>query len=193
MKWLAVALFLAAPFWETKTPREWTEQELETLLTDSPWAAMVAAPGDAPPVQVYLASAGPMQQAEAERIRRQPRNGAKPPTDMDLEYQAWMRENRATSIVVAIAILRLNDGQLEEESQRMQDESVMRIGRKKFKMTGYFPPTAGDPYLRLAFPRKVAEADKNVRFDLYIPGAPMPYRSIEFKIRDMMVNGRLEI
>ncbi|MDA0206201.1 MAG: hypothetical protein O3A53_06425 [Acidobacteria bacterium] len=32
------ALLLAAGFWEKKGPQEWTNEEVETILTDSPWA-----------------------------------------------------------------------------------------------------------------------------------------------------------
>lgn len=196
MKWAAIALFLAAPFWETKAPADWTERELETLLTDSPWAQMMQAPGKdpGPPVELYLATAAPMEQAEQERDRRYKRNRPNAvPDDMTLEYRAWLRENRGTAIVVAIGIAKRQGVDVEEDAKRMEDECVMRVGRKKFKMTGHFPPTASDPYLRLAFPREVTAADKSVIFELYLPGVPIPYRSAEFKTRDMVINGKLEI
>ncbi len=56
MAWLVFTLaFLAAPFWETKAPADWTDSELQRMLTDSPWAQMVTAPGqvEAPAVQMY--------------------------------------------------------------------------------------------------------------------------------------------
>ncbi|HUA82902.1 MAG TPA: hypothetical protein VMB85_03520 [Bryobacteraceae bacterium] len=201
MKWLAVALVTmallgAAPFWETKAPADWTEDELITLFTNSPWAQMVEAPAGspAPPVQVYLATAGPMQQGEAERDRRYRRKRPHEQTDeMTLEYRAWLRENGAQSIVLAIAIPKGQDALAEQDSQRMEDECVMHVGRRKFKMTGHFPPTGSDPYLRLAFPRQVKESDKSVSFDLYLPGVPIPYRSVEFRVKDMIMNGKLEI
>lgn len=196
MKWLAVALFLAAPFWETKAPADWSEQELITLLTDSPWAQMAAAPdgGKAAPVQVYLATAAPMEQAELERDRRYKRKHPNaPPDDMTLEYRAWLKENRATSIVLAVAIPNIFADDAAQDSQRMQQECIMEIGRKKIKMTGDFPPTASDPYLRLAFPRAVTEKDKRVTFELYLPGVPLPYRTVEFNVRDMILNGKLEM
>ena len=189
MKWLAVAFFLTAPFWETKAPADWTEEELQSLLTDSPWAQMSNAPGDGPAVQVYLATAGPMEQAEQERERRFRRKRPNEQTDeTTLEYREWLQENRANSIVVAIAVPKF-----DTDTQRMEEECLMRVGRKKFKMTGHFPPTAHDPFLRIAFPREVKASDKNLTFDLYLPGAPIPYRSVEFKVRDMVVGGKLEI
>ena len=69
----------------------------------------------------------------------------------------------------------------------------MIVGRKKYKMTGHFPPSAGDPYLRIAFPREVTAADKSVNFELYVPGVGIPFRSVEFRVKDMTVKGKLEI
>ena len=189
MKWLAVACFLAAPFWETKASSDWTDQELQLLLTDSPWAQMADAQGNGPAVQVYLATAGPIEQAERERDRRFRRKRPNESTDeMTLEYQAWLRENRANSIVLAVAVPKI-----EDDTQRIEEGCVMRVGRKKFKVTGHFPPTPTDPFLRLAFPREVKASDKSVTFELYLPGVPIPYRSVEFKVRDMVVGGKLEI
>src|ERR1017187_11017459 len=62
--WLAL---LASPFWETKAPSEWTDAQIELLLHDSPWAEMAE---PAPAVQVYLATARPLREAEAELARR---------------------------------------------------------------------------------------------------------------------------
>jgi hypothetical protein len=196
MKWLAVALFLAAPFWEAKAPADWTEQELLTLFTDSPWAQMIPPPGDskAPPVEAYLATAAPMAEAEIERDRRYKRKHPnETPDDMTLEYRAWLKENRANSIVLAIAIPNVLADNIAQDSERMQQECVMEVGRKKIKMTGDFPPTATDPYLRLAFPREVTAKDKRVTFELYLPGVPLPYRTVEFNVRDMILNGKLEM
>jgi len=75
----------------------------------------------------------------------------------------------------------------------MEEESVMRVGRKKFKMTGHFPPSPSDPYLRMAFPRQVTVNDKAVSFELYLPGVAIPFRAIEFTLKDMLVRGKLEL
>jgi hypothetical protein len=197
MKWLVLfACLAAAPFWESKAPADWTETELLTLLTDSPWAQMMQTPGQTPgpPVQVYLATAAPMQQAEQERERRYvSKRPNAVPDEMTLEYRAWLKENRDKSIVIAIGIPKIQGIDMEMDTQKMQEECVMHVGRKKFKMSGHFPPTASDPFLRIAFPREVTATEKSVTFDLYIPGVTIPYRSAEFKIRDMIVNGKLEI
>ena len=195
---LPLLLFLfAAPFWEAKTPADWTENELEQLFTDSPWAQMVTAPGraaPAPSVQVYLATAALMEQAERERDRRyREKRPASAPDVLAEDYQAWLKENRETQIVLAVRMA-TNAGFFDErEVRRMEEECVMRVGRKKFKTTGHFPPSAGDPYLRLAFPREVQSRDKTVVFELYLPGVPIPEREVEFSVKEMMVRGKLEM
>jgi hypothetical protein len=71
----------------------------------------------------------------------------------------------------------------------MEKESVLRIGRRKYRMTGHFPPAPTDPYLRLVFPREVDPQDKSLRFELYLPGVPSPYRWAEFRLREMRYRG----
>ena len=199
MYWFLLLLSLAAPFWETKASADWTDAEVASLLTDSPWAQMVFAPGknSAPPIQVYLATATPIEQAEHERnvraARRRP-PAAKPVEDQFAEeYRAWLEDNRVTQIVVAVRIANNKGFFDEKEMHSMEEESVMHVGRKKFKMTGHFPPSASDPYLRMAFPREVTASDKTVSFDLSLPGVEMPFRQIEFKVKDLIVGGKLEI
>lgn len=200
--WFFLLSLLAAPFWESKAPADWSGNELVLLLTDSPWAQMVAAPasttgGAAPALQIYLATAGPAAAAEREIARRAERArkpGAPVKEDpLAEEYRAWFEDNRATQIVLAVRIANNRGFSDEKETRHMEEESVMRVGRKKFKITGHFPPSAGDPYLRLAFPRQVKASDKTVSFDLYLPGVSMPFREVEFAVKDLMVNGMLEI
>jgi hypothetical protein len=195
---LAMLLMLVASFWETKAPADWTDNELLVLFTDSPWAQMAEASvkdSHGAPVQVYIASAGPMQAAEKERERRYIRKGNGLPAEspMDTEYRLWLEDNLAKQIVVAVRIPRTKDFDDGAQTKHMEDESVMRVGRRRFKMTGNFPPTQRDPYLRIAFPREVLVSDKAVAFELYVPGATPPYRSAEFKVKDMIVKGKLEL
>ncbi|MDP9113473.1 MAG: hypothetical protein M3O20_07300, partial [Acidobacteriota bacterium] len=79
MTWLLALLLLIDPFWQSKAPREWTDPDLAQFLTDSPWAQMSAVPGKAQvgknsgssqPIQVYIATAGPVVKAVAESDRR---------------------------------------------------------------------------------------------------------------------------
>ncbi|MGD1092182.1 MAG: hypothetical protein ABSB35_09335 [Bryobacteraceae bacterium] len=195
---LLLTLF-AGPFWEARPPAEWSDTELENILTDSPWAEMVAAGGNAnvPPVQVYLATAAPIALAETEydlrQKRRRPAN-AKPVEDpFAEEYQAWLEDNRASQIIAAVRVGRNPAFSDQREVHRMEEESIMRVGRKKFKMTGHFPPSPSDPYLRMAFPRQVTVNDKAVSFELYLPGVPIPFRAVEFTVKDMLFHGRLEM
>jgi hypothetical protein len=67
------------------------------------------------------------------------------------------------------------------------------VGRKRLKMTGHFPPSPSDPYLRMAFPRQVTVNDKTVSFELYLPGVAIPFRAIQFTLKDMLVRGKLEM
>jgi hypothetical protein len=197
MMWLALLFLFASPFWETKAPADWTDNEVAALLTDSPWAQTMIASGkgEGAPVQIYFATAAPMQQAERERDRRfkRKRNGPAQTDELAEEYRVWMEDNRATQIVIAVAVGNNPGFSNDRETRQMEQESVMRVGRKKFKMTGHFPPSANDPYLRLAFPRQVAPGDKTITFDLYLPGVELPFRSAEFPVKEMMLKGKPEM
>jgi hypothetical protein len=196
MKLVAMLFFLAASFWETKAPSDWTDDELIRMFTDSPWGQMAEGTGASKDshvaaVQVYLATAGPMREAEKQRELRYLRKVVETP--MDTEYRLWLEDNRATQIVVAVRIPRTKDFDDASATKRMEEESVMRVGRKKYKVTGHFPPTANDVYLRMAFPREVQATDKMVTFELYLPGVTPPFRTVEFRVKDMMVKGKLEM
>ena len=132
-----------------------------------------------------------MREAEKQRELRYLRKVVETP--MDTEYRLWLEDNRATQIVVAVRIPRTKDFDDASATKRMEEESVMRVGRKKYKVTGHFPPTANDVYLRMAFPREVQATDKMVTFELYLPGVTPPFRTVEFRVKDMMVKGKLEM
>ncbi len=188
-------LLFADPYWVSQRPAEWSDAQIIALLSSSPWAQAVDGPTpNAPPVQVYLATAGPIRLAEQERDRRiAARRKPGTPVPENIEYRLWMEDNQATQIVLAVYIQN-NKGFLDEkEVQRMEQETSMRAGKKKIKMTGSFPPSDSDPYLRLAFPRQVDLSDKSLLFELYLPGVPAPYRNAEFKLKDMVSNGKLEL
>jgi hypothetical protein len=174
--------WLAAPFWETTAPRDWTSEQVQLLLNDSPWA-QAAEPK--PEVQIYLATASPVQQAEAELARRR----AKPLGD---DYLDYIRQEGSQNVVLAIAYRDWTALEDAEESRRMQDESIMKVGRKKYQMVGHFPPTPSDRFLRLVYPRVATSADKTVTFELYLPGNG-PYHEAEFRVRDMLYKGKLEM
>jgi len=195
MIWAVVLFLFAAPFWDSKAPEKWSDDELRALLTDSPWAQMATVPGSsvAVPVQVYLATAAPMDRAERERERREAKGHVPVDDPLVADYRSWLEEHRATQVVLAVGVTKTDVLADEHEIRRMENECAMRVGKKKFKMTGHFPPSPRDPYLRLAFPREVQATDKSVVFDLYLPGVPIPYREVEFKVKDLLVNGKLEM
>jgi len=195
-------LLLAAPYWEAKAPVDWTDTEVSQLLADSPWAQMVAGPdsrGAMPPVQLYLATAKPIQQAEQERERRAKLRAKAAPsktTDYDPfaeEYRVWLEDNSKSHIILAIRVGNSKAYADSKELDMLEKSSVMHVGRKKIQMTGYFPPSSGDPYLRIAFPRPVNLSDKQIQFDLYLPGVAGPFRLAQFKLDPMVVAGKLEL
>jgi hypothetical protein len=181
----ALLALLAAPFWETKAAREWSDEEVQLLLHDSPWAQTAGTEPLGSPVQVYLATARPVQEAEEELARRR----GKQRND---EYVDYVRQEGARNVILAIAFPKWTLLADAAESQRMQEESIMKVGRKKYKMSGHFPPTPSDPFLRLVYPRVVAETDKSVIFELYLPGSG-PYHEAEFRVRDLRYKGKLEM
>ncbi len=182
---------LAAPFWESKPPRQWTDRELIEMLSNSPWARAATAEGivRAPGVQTYLASALPMQEAEAEAIRR----GRMTLSPESEDFGEFLKKRRGESIVLTVAFPNPDKLADDREAKRMEEECVMKVGRKKYKMTGHFPPAPSDPYLRLVFPRAVGPADKIVEFDLYLPGASPPYRTAEYVVKEMTWQGKPEL
>jgi len=192
---LAILLLAGAPFWETKPPDQWTEDELFTVLGDSPWvttAGLSGALASVPGVRVYLASAKPMQDAEEETRSRQAKRRATEYVEDD-DYRDFLRENPGKYIVLAVV---LTDPQAladARESARMEEECQLRIGRRKHKLVGHFPPTPSDPYLRLIFPRAIEPDTKTLRFELYLPSVPAPYRNAEFHLPDLLYKGTPEM
>jgi hypothetical protein len=188
------ALLAAAPFWEAKTAREWTPAELTEMLNRSPWAQPATASGfSMAPVQTYLSTAAPMREAEAELLRRRAIARRAPEPAETEEFRQFIEQQRGESIVLTVKFTDTNALADAQELKRMEEESVMKIGRKKYKITGHFPPTPSDPYLRLVFPRQVGPSDKIVEFDLYLPGTPGPYRIAEYVVKELMYRGKLEL
>jgi len=207
--WLVLTLLLLVePFWQTKPPMEWSDIELSQLLGDSPWAQMAAQPGEARVgknagqgrlVQVYLATAGPIMKAIAERdrrteLRRPGTSKALADDPLSEERSAWFADNRERYIIVAARVGNNDAFSSGAETRRMEQDSEMDTGRGKVKLSAYFPPTATDPHLYLAFPREaVSASDKTLSFGLYLPGVPAPYRTVTFKVKELLVDGKVEM
>jgi hypothetical protein len=186
---LPLFFFLAQPFWETKPPEAWTDAEIQTVRTESPWAQQTA---EAPQVVVYLATAAPIEHAETE-LRLRLKKNPHPMPEPDPDYVEYLNTHRAESFVLAIAYPTLAGLSDAVESKRMEAESVMRIGKKSYGIVGHFPPTPSDPVLRLIFPRAVQPADKTVLFRLYLGGLKFPEREVEFRVKDLTYQGKLEM
>jgi hypothetical protein len=181
---LAALFFLAPPFWETRPPERWTAREIDTLRHDSPWAQTV---GPEPAVLVYLATAGPIEDAEEEaRLRTKD-----PLPEPDPDYLDYLRENGDKHFVLAIPEVTLAALEKPGQERLMEEQTQMAIGRKTYKIVGHFPPTPADPVLRLVFPREAQATDKSVIFRLYLPGVAFPDRETEFRIKDLMYHGKL--
>ncbi len=209
MIWLMLAaLLFADPFWQTKPAKDWTDAELSQFLSDSPWAQMAEQPakpegvketGQGKLVQVYLATAGPIVTALAERDRRMElrRPGitkALADDPLSQERAFWFADHRAEYIIVAARVENNDAFSVEKETSRMEHDSVMSVGRTQVKVSATFPPTQTDPHLYLAFLREPAvNSGKDLSFALYLPGVPLPYRIVTFKIKGMMVDGKLEM
>jgi hypothetical protein len=179
--------FLAQPFWESKPPEKWTDREIDMIRTNSPWAQTV---GPAPNVLVYLATAAPIEEAEGEaRLRTKD-----PLPEPDVDYLDYLRESRDRRVVLAIPYGIAADAlQKATEEHRMEEESVMIVGGRTYKLVGHFPPSPTDPVLRLVFPRQVQPTDRNVVFRLYLPGVEFPDREAQFRVKELLFHGKLEM
>jgi hypothetical protein len=193
----AAAAFAGVPFWEAKAPADWSDAEIEELLTHSPWAQEAISGNSDSGATVFIASARPIREAEAERNRREferekhHKAAVEDPTAE--EYADFLRENEGKYIVLAVPVSDRRTLAIPSELKRMEQQCVLRVGKKKYRITGHFPPSPSDGFLRLVFPRAVTEADRTLRFELYIPAVSDPYRFAEFRVRDMMYKGRLEL
>ncbi len=183
---LAAAFLAAAPFWETVSPEEWTDEQLHALLHESPWAKTE---GEA---HIYLASAWPVWQAELE-LRRRNAGTSTFEDDSVGEYFQFLEDHRDRYFVLAVHIPYPQYLAPEKDTRAMENKSVLVIGKKKYKMIGHFPPTADDRYLRMIFPRVVSPDDEEFLFDLYVPGVPLPFRRLIYYPERLTFNGELEM
>lgn len=194
---LPLLAFFAAPFWESVPPEKWQHEDLLSMFNSSPWAQTLTfstPAGDAPAITVYLATAKPVQMAEAELARRNKRKPSAEDEDASStgEYRDFLKENQGKVIVLAVAYKNFLAFSDTKESARMESETRLKVGRKKYPLQGHFPPTLGDPYLRLIFSRPVMANEKRIAFELYLPGVSMPYREAEFYFKNLEFQGKPE-
>ncbi len=194
-KWFALlTLLTATPFWDTMDVKEWSEEQLLDFFGNSPWsqpAESTAGNG----VLTFLATSKPVQLAEVEKRRRVMKKVAGVDVIQDPawdEFQEFLERDTAKYIVLAVAIPAEATREASEMSL-MENQSVMKLGKQKIKMSGYFPPSHTDPYTRLIFPRAGTEKAKELVFELFLPGTGTPYRQVYYPTKGMNYRGRLEM
>ena len=198
-KWIALlAVLTAAPYWESTEVKDWNEEQLIDFFNNSPWAQpaeAVASTGSKDGLSTFLATSVPMQLAELEMRRRRIRKVAGVDVVADPaweEFREFLERDRGKYIVLAVAIPA--NATLEATGMAMmENQSIMKIGKQKVKMSGYFPPSPTDGYTRMIFPRGNAADAKEIVFELYVPGTGMPNRMAIYSRKAMNYRGRLEM
>ena len=182
-----------APFWETKPAAKWTNAEIEVLMTQSPWgvptfSGNAKSAGEAS--VAFLASARPLREAEEQLfLRREIKGEARSDED---DYRAYISQNPGKHIVLAVRMAPNDALSDAAETKIMEKECFVRIGKRKLKAVGHFPPTPSDPYLRLLFPRASLAGLKALSFGLYLPGLNRPFHDVELPVKDLTYRGQLE-
>ncbi|MBI3472361.1 MAG: hypothetical protein HY013_13485 [Candidatus Solibacter usitatus] len=182
MIWVAVLLaFAGPPFWETKPVRQWSQDELHELLHDSPWARpAVDASSVFGGVQTYLASSRIVQEAEAEMARRRGKakaetaSNSEEPEEGPDDYREFLKENAGKSLVLAVHYPDTKPLANSKEAQLMENECIMKIGRKKYKMQGHFPPPAATLTCGCCSPSPSAPAISASSLSSICPGPTAP-------------------
>jgi hypothetical protein len=184
---LPLLFFLAPPFWEARPPEQWSDAEIQEIRTRSPWAQPLTI---GTPVTVFLATALPVEHAEAE-LRLRTKKNPHPLLEPDPDYVDYLREHRDEALVLGVTYPRMNTFGKPGEDKQMEEDTVMVVGKKQHHILGHFPPTPSDPVLRLIFPRVVKPADKTVVFRLYLPGLSFPEREAVFVVKDLVYQGKI--
>ncbi|MGH9672950.1 MAG: hypothetical protein ACRD44_07180 [Bryobacteraceae bacterium] len=173
------------PFWEKKPVAEWTFEELNQFLTSSPWAKSAG-------TRIYLATARHVREAEALLKKKRPPKDT-PDDPVGSDYEDFLAESPGKYIVLA-ALLPRPDAMMDAAAAaRVEEKTVMKIGKRKYHLAGHFPPSISDPHLRLVFPRDIRPGDRIVEFELYLPSVPESYRLIFFELKNLHFQGRLEL
>ena len=194
-KWFALlTLLTATPFWDGLDVKEWSEEQLIDFFGNSPWS-QPAESTSGNGVLTFLATAKPVQLAEVEKRRRQMKKVAGVDVIQDPawdEFLEFLERDTSKYIVLAVAIPTEATREASEMSL-MENQSFMKLGKQKIKMSGYFPPSPTDPYTRLIFPRAGADKVKELSFELFLPGTGTPYRQVFYPVKAMNYRGRLEM
>ncbi len=198
-KWIVTMMLLTVtPYWESTDVKQWSEEQLIDFFGNSPWsqpAEGAAGRGRNDGVLTFLATAKPVQLAEQEQRRRRSKKIAGVEIVQDPswdEFQEFLERDAAKYIVLAVAIPAEATREASEMSL-MENQSILKIGKQKIRMSGYFPPSPTDPYTRLIFPRSGADETKELVFELFLPGTGAPYRQVFYQRKAMTYRGRLEM
>ncbi|MCU0245253.1 MAG: hypothetical protein MUC42_01690 [Bryobacter sp.] len=193
---LPLLLLLAAdPFWASKAPPAWTPDEMVRFFAESPWTApaepLTPVPGQARGgVIAYLAGAKIVREAEEENLRRVLKEQQyQASREARAEFDEYLASEGAKVIVLAVPV---DPRGFEDpaETQRMTEETVLKAGRRKLKLSGHFPPTPSDPVVRFIFPREIPSGARALEFEVYLPGVPGPYRRAEFPLKNLVLGGQ---
>ena len=188
---IAYAVLGAADFWETKPFTMWSDQELQQITTDSPWAKKIviaaAAAGRAggaadTPVVISWRSALPMKQALARM--QLGLNGAVTP-----QVRALLDQKEAGYVVSVDGL----PARLAGSTANIRADTSIKVGDK----TRVGPdealaqPSGNNLILGFVFPRApIASEDKTVEFVTRV-GA-FEIKGV-FNLKDMVFHGRLEM
>lgn len=120
---VTLCALLAAPFWESKAPGDWTAEELGDMLHRSPWVRPATADGfqREAGVQTFLGSALPIRLAESESLRRR---GPAPEND---EFRQYLAQERDNSIILTVSFPDPNQLADGKEAKRMEEECIMKV------------------------------------------------------------------
>jgi len=171
-------------FWESRPPEEWTRAEVERLLSDSPWA-------QSSDIRVYIASAEPVRRAEMlwkDWLKADP--GAEARVVAEDDYEDFLRQHPGEHIIVGVALPNALGTPDPREVAEMEKKSRIKLDKRKYAMLAFFPPTPGDPVLRMVFPRKFTGDEKKLTLELYLPVIRLPYRNFEFPVSALEWKGK---
>jgi hypothetical protein len=193
--WLLLML-AAQSFWQTREPGDWTRMEAQTLLRASPWTGLadVESKMAGAPLPVVLLSAAPVQHALDRLDQTEPEPTSLGDAAAELpEWRLLLREKPGAYVMLGVVLPDPDRAEEGRESKEFERQTAMRAGKRRVKPEMVFPPSRRMPWTILVFPRPAGvESAKSLRFELYVPGAGNPFRAVEFKVADLMYQGRAE-
>jgi hypothetical protein len=203
----------AGEFWNDKKPEDWTEEEIQELLTRSPWAKEGAvsvfggAGGSLLNRNGAMNRSGNMSSTGRQRTNTtQTTQGDSP----DLRYRAFVRWQSAlpirealkeksipgvsdSYIIAVVGDLAMGDPEADE-AQRESRLDMMKQYTKLDRRGGPLPLTNIQPVQKLGtlfyFPRAEPIKDGQVTFSTKM--GPVEVKC-KFTVKDMMYRGKLEL